>query len=37
MERLSPQATYQAEKEKAERERRLSHAELMAEAKAEFN
>ena len=37
MERLSPQATYQAEKEKAERERRLSHAELMAEAQAEFD
>ena len=37
MDQNSPQATYQAEKEKAERERRLSHAELMAEAQAEFN
>ncbi|MHB1223526.1 MAG: hypothetical protein ACYC2G_05690, partial [Gemmatimonadaceae bacterium] len=37
MKQLSPRATYQAEKEKAERERRLSHAELMAEAQAEFD
>jgi hypothetical protein len=36
MKRKSPQAIYQAEKERARRERRTPHARLMAEARREY-
>ena len=37
MTKLSPQATYRAEKEKARRERDVPHKQLMAEAHAAFD
>ncbi|HVE79815.1 MAG TPA: hypothetical protein VNA89_13180 [Gemmatimonadaceae bacterium] len=36
MKRKTPQAIYQAEKERARRERRTPHARLMAEARREY-
>ncbi len=36
MDTLTPQAIYRAEKDKALRERRISHVQLMAEAQEAF-